>query len=78
MTGLVRDARTVEVDDATLTAIHAAGGKVLVLERGGSYTAGELVHDGTSFVIRLEADLDRSGGRVVKIKPRLALARGAS
>lgn len=75
MTGVVRkdDRRTVDVDDETLAAIHAAGGKVFVVDSLDGYTSGQLVHDGTIYVIRLDTCIERDAKRTVKIKPRLAL-----
>lgn len=73
MLGVVRkdSRRFVDVDDVTLAELHKLGGRVLVIDSTGSVTAGALIHDGQTFVIKLDATLDESARRTVKIKPRL-------
>jgi hypothetical protein len=72
MTGLMRDPDTVEVDDETISELRKLGGKVLVFDSLGACCVGELARDGESFVIRLEARIERGASRAVKIKPRVS------
>lgn len=77
MTGHVRDARTVEVDDKTLTAISHAGGSCYVRDSAGELFIGELVHDGVMYVIRIDGAIAMDESRVVTVAPRRVPAQGA-
>lgn len=68
--GTVRaDRRHVDVDDAALTAIDAAGGEALIADSSGDVTRGALVHDGDHYCVRAYASINGRAGAQVQVWP---------
>jgi hypothetical protein len=64
--GHIIDPLHVQVDDRALENIHAVGGWCTVIDQTGAEHAGVLIHDGTTFVIAVQAKLDDwAGGHVL-------------